>query len=383
MIFASQDIVLVPFSVIWTGFFVLFERSQLHGGSLFNAIYGIPFLVAGSYIVVFRFFVKWWARHRQRYAITNLRAVEVRRHGRSVREAPVGSPVEIRLRKSGRHATAIWAIAPDASRTSRFSSAFMPSAMGDLVRGTGWPGAGRATALELAFNDVADVDGLRMFVQRAGFAVHERTEKSRLSNLGLFPSKSQALAPGVTQTTGKLRAWVKTRMLRHPFQLWTPLDAYETASKLSQNLAPLRQFSLGVLSPASQFRGSVSGWSLRLVATGQMRNSWRYEFLGGISVSGAGCWLTGTVGPPGFIPVFSAMWFGFVSLFFIGGSIGFLSDAVTGHGFGLLPFVLIPGVMLVGFMVLTEFAARSAAKEWEQTEQWLRLLLDVPENPLT
>jgi len=383
VIFAPQDIILVPFSLIWTGFFVLFERSQVHGGSLFNAIYGIPFLVAGSYTVLFRFFVKWWARHRQRYAITNLRAVEVRRHGRSVREAPAGSPVEIRLRKNGRHATFIWAITPNATRTSRFASAFMPPAMGDLVRGTGWPGAGRATALELDFNDVADVDGLRMFVQRAGFAVHERTDKSWLIGLGNFPAKPQALAPAVTQTTGKVRAWVETRMLRHPYQLWTPLDAYETASKLFQNLAPLRQFSLGVPSPTSRVQGSVSGWSVRLVAAGQMRNSWRYEFIGGITVNGPGCWLTGTVGPPGSIPGFSAVWFGFVSLFFIGGSIGFLSDAVTGRGIGLLPFVLIPGFMLVFFVVLTELAARSAAREWERTEQWLRLLLDVPESPLT
>ena len=55
VIFAPQDIILVPFSLIWTGFFVLFERSQVHGGSLFNTIYGIPFLVAGSYTVLFRF----------------------------------------------------------------------------------------------------------------------------------------------------------------------------------------------------------------------------------------------------------------------------------------------------------------------------------------
>jgi ascorbate-specific PTS system EIIC-type component UlaA len=114
-----------------------------------------------------------------------------------------------------------------------------------------------------------------------------------------------------------------------------------------------------------------------------MRNSWRYEFLGGIAVSGPGCWLTGTVGPAAVIPIFSALWLGFVSLFFIGGSIGLLSDAVTGRGFALLPFVLIPGFMIVGFVVLTEVAARSAAREWERMDQWLRALLEVPENPWT
>jgi hypothetical protein len=89
----------------------------------------------------------------------------------------------------------------------------------------------------------------------------------------------------------------------------------------------------------------------------------------------------GTVGPPAFIPAFSALWLGFVSVFFIGGSIGFLTDALTGHGFGLLPFVLIPALMLGMFIVITEMGARISAKEWERMEQWLRLLLDGPEEP--
>ncbi|HTW97602.1 MAG TPA: hypothetical protein VMD59_02435 [Acidimicrobiales bacterium] len=153
------------------------------------------------------------------------------------------------------------------------------------------------------------------------------------------------------------------------------------ASKLSQNLAPVRQFSLGVLSPRSAFQGTVSGWSVRLVAAGETRNSWCYEFLGGITVGGGpGCWLTGTLGPPSFVRVFSTLWLGFVSLFFVGGSIGFVSDAVTSHGFALLPFVLIPAFMLCGFVVVTETASRSAAKEWDRMEQWLRRLLDVPKN---
>jgi hypothetical protein len=142
VIFAPQDIVLVPFSLVWTGFFVAFEKSQIHSASAFSEVFGIPFLLVGSYVVLVRFFVKWWVRHRQRYAITNLRAVEVKRHRRSLREAPMGSPVEIRLRKGGRHATAIWAVAASATRTSRFAGAFVPPSMGDFVRGTGWPGAG-------------------------------------------------------------------------------------------------------------------------------------------------------------------------------------------------------------------------------------------------
>ena len=76
--------------------------------------------------------------------------------------------MEIRLRKGGRHATAIWPVAPKATRISRLATIFLPGATGDLLRGTGWPGADGARALELDFNDVADVDGLRTLVQRGG-----------------------------------------------------------------------------------------------------------------------------------------------------------------------------------------------------------------------
>ena len=122
-------------------------------------------------------------------------------------EAAAGSPVEIRLRKNGRHATFIWAITPKRDTHLKVRKRLYAPAMGDLVRGTGWPGAGRATALELDFNDVADVDGLRMFVQRAGFAVHERTDKSWLIGLGNFPAKPRHLPQLSRRQPARFRTW--------------------------------------------------------------------------------------------------------------------------------------------------------------------------------
>ncbi len=110
-------------------------------------------------------------------------------------------------------------------------------------------------------------------------------------------------------------------------------------------------------------------------------NSWRKTFEGGIAANGPGCWLTGTVGPASSVAVFCSIWFGGVSLFFIGGLGGFISDAVTGHGYALLPFVLIPMAMLGFFFVLIEVATRSAASEWRSMDGWLRSLLEVPDSP--
>jgi len=81
------------------------------------------------------------------------------------------------------------------------------------------------------------------------------------------------------------------------------------------------------------------------------------------------------------VPIFSAAWLGFVSLFFLGGLIGFVANLASGHGFSLLPFVLIPAVMIVFFFALTEFGARTSASEWQRMDRWLRSLLEVPDTP--
>jgi hypothetical protein len=65
-------------------------------------------------------------------------------------------------------------------------------------------------------------------------------------------------------------------------------------------------------------------------------------------------------------------------LFFVGGTIGFFSDLASGHGASLLPFVLIPAVMIVMFFAITEFGSRSALSEWANMDRWLRDLLEVP-----
>lgn len=108
------------------------------------------------------------------------------------------------------------------------------------------------------------------------------------------------------------------------------------------------------------------------------RNSWRVEFEGTIFQDGTGTKLAGTLGPIAFVPVFSAVWFGAVCLFFFGGLIGFFSDLLTRHGSFPAAFVLIPMAMLLFFVAITEFGARAARREWTGMEEWLRTLLDVP-----
>lgn len=55
--FTGADVFLVPFSVLWYAFATLFEVAESRGGAFFAAL-GVPFIAAGLYLVVGRFFYK-------------------------------------------------------------------------------------------------------------------------------------------------------------------------------------------------------------------------------------------------------------------------------------------------------------------------------------
>src|SRR5690242_8665153 len=82
VIFHSDDRLVIPFSLMWTGFFVFWEAGALgylgtNEKSEFMAIWGIPFLVFGQYFVWGRFFADAWLKRRTYYAVTTQRVLIV------------------------------------------------------------------------------------------------------------------------------------------------------------------------------------------------------------------------------------------------------------------------------------------------------------------
>lgn len=84
VIFHSDDWATIPFSLVWTGFFVFWEAqafgfwgetSRPTGNDIFMRLWGIPFLVAGNYMVWGRFLFDAWAKRRTYYAVTNRRVL--------------------------------------------------------------------------------------------------------------------------------------------------------------------------------------------------------------------------------------------------------------------------------------------------------------------
>jgi hypothetical protein len=74
-----SDVFLIPFSLMWGGFAIFWEASVLGAGApIFFDLWGIPFVVAGQFLIWGRFVYKRWAKRRTVYALTGQRALILR-----------------------------------------------------------------------------------------------------------------------------------------------------------------------------------------------------------------------------------------------------------------------------------------------------------------
>lgn len=86
VLFRKEDMFLVPFSLFWGGFSIFWEAGVLglFGSSnnngkawVFGALWGIPFVLMGQYMIWGRFVGAAWRKRRTFYAVTNRRVIAV------------------------------------------------------------------------------------------------------------------------------------------------------------------------------------------------------------------------------------------------------------------------------------------------------------------
>ncbi len=77
----SYDIFMIPFSIIWCGFAILWETIAFtSSASLFFKLWGIPFICVGLFMLFGRFILKSYIRKETIYVITNKRIFSFRKN---------------------------------------------------------------------------------------------------------------------------------------------------------------------------------------------------------------------------------------------------------------------------------------------------------------
>ncbi len=78
---ASSDIYMIPFSIMWCGFAIVWETGLITGGApFFFKLWGIPFVCVGLFMVFGRFILKAYIRKKTIYVITNKRIFSFRKN---------------------------------------------------------------------------------------------------------------------------------------------------------------------------------------------------------------------------------------------------------------------------------------------------------------
>ncbi len=162
--FMPVDWLLVPFSLFWCGFVVLWEALALTAvgakgvgivGYAFP-LFGLPFVIIGLYLVFGRFLVRRWIRNRTFYALTDKRAICVAPSlpgsGSVTSVWLAGFPaVETRLVSDGRGTVSIGSF---------------PVAQRWLAAGAGWPGARILTGNAVVFSGIGDAANVSVLLRR-------------------------------------------------------------------------------------------------------------------------------------------------------------------------------------------------------------------------
>jgi hypothetical protein len=145
VLFTPADAFLVPFSLLWGGFAMFWETQAItRGGPSFSALWGIPFVLMGLYMIFGRFIYKKRSKLKTVYGLTDARVI-VSSSERSFEDVPLlGTPMRINRSHSGRHVSVIFGV------TGR--NQYQNTGLDFFFN--------RSQARGLAFFDVPDVDAL-------------------------------------------------------------------------------------------------------------------------------------------------------------------------------------------------------------------------------
>jgi hypothetical protein len=155
----GSDVVMIPFSLMWGGFAYFWEWSVLQTSAPgFFALWGIPFVVIGTYMIFGRFFGDAWQRAKTYYAVTNERIMVVDGlYKTTVRTAALKGLNDMSLSEGG-----------DGVGTILFGSNAAPQMFRSF---NGWPGTRQRAVLQ--FDSVADARVIYNLIRSAQKALEK------------------------------------------------------------------------------------------------------------------------------------------------------------------------------------------------------------------
>jgi hypothetical protein len=137
LLWRASDWVLVPFSLMWGGFALFWESMVVSAGApLVMALFGVPFVVIGLYLIAGRFLWDANVRARTRYAVTDRAAYIVVTGFRGVVRRYSGSALDdVGIeRKDDGSGTLRFGPDPRASRQGPRSASFVPQNAFEAIR---------------------------------------------------------------------------------------------------------------------------------------------------------------------------------------------------------------------------------------------------------
>lgn len=128
--------------------------------------------------------------------------------------------------------------------------------------------------------------------------------------------------------------------------------------------------------------GKVEGDYVRLQALRPgIRNSWRPILIGRLVPAPQGSQLVGQLGMSSFVKTFSALWLGFVAMFFAGGLLGIVVELLRGDPSKTIPFLAVAGIALgftAFFIGLTALGSKMGDNDVAFLRQWVAEYLRTP-----
>jgi hypothetical protein len=155
---------LIPFSILWTSFAIFWEIGVSTSGSPAAAVFGVPFLAIGGYLVFGRFLYKSYRKKRTFYGITAQRAMIFVTPGTLTDIPLLQQPASIRRSRDGRHASVVIGPAPVPRRSGFLRTR---STSWAYYANTGTEPLARGVVMPFAFYDVADGDAMLSALDQA------------------------------------------------------------------------------------------------------------------------------------------------------------------------------------------------------------------------